>query len=225
MKPMRYRWYNDADTRPNIKPYGCMLHTTGGGVHTHPGIAPVEAALKYYTESGTNVGPHLVLDTDGQIYRLLDDKQMAYHAGIIASVRTKYLNGSWKAEMNNDALVTAWESRWNVYGVSNPAAIYPSKSPNADYIGIEMIPAYVDHDTFIGTRVAPKDRFNAEQYLCLAELLLMLSTNHSFDYSNPRKLVTHSDTNPLGRPGWDPGIDLGYFNMDLLRAIIRHGES
>jgi N-acetyl-anhydromuramyl-L-alanine amidase AmpD len=199
-----------------MKPFGIMVHTTGSGVHKHHDKLPEVAAMEYYTSS--NIGPHYVIDGAGNVYELLDSLLRANHCGITAEVRSSLLDGTWRSKVPSH-VVEAWDRRWSSRGATSPAALYPSKSPNDDYIGIELIPIpkVGEHP---GTELSAADDFTVEQYLALADLIAFEADRHDIDLGNPRTLVEHSDTNPIGRPGWDPGGMIGKYSPAVLQVLI-----
>jgi hypothetical protein len=219
---------NPKDARPRT-PWGLLLHTTGGGVTRKAkktGRSPVSVAIDVYLSSQNGSGGYLwggpayVLDHDGQLYQLAPDNVVTHHAG--GPDRKHYLSGEWIKRCAKKA-VDAWKSKWSSY--SSPAALYPSASPNTDYIGVEMIPC---GDGF-GVPASPGCRFTAAQLAAVVALGRELAARHGWPpgWASTPRLLGHEDVQPLRRHTltgcWDPGYlrpGVAYFPFDKVRADI-----
>lgn len=185
--------------RANPVPWGFCIHTTGSGVpktaRDH-GISPIEAALNYYCSPGANF-PHYVIDSTGKTVQVADELVRARHAGIEFDDRVLYLSGDWRARVDQSTLAR-WSNRWN--GKKSPLGLFPSKSPNEDYLGCELIPQL--------SPLPNGSLFTDEQYGALKALLVDVARRYNIKLVGDR-LVTHEDLEPLQRwnhqGGWDPG--------------------
>jgi N-acetyl-anhydromuramyl-L-alanine amidase AmpD len=217
--------------------YGICVHTTGDGIPAEAaksGKHPLDVARAVYLRMGL-VGPHYVIDPFGQYEQYAPPEVIRYHAGIEAEQRRSFLDGHWLEDKNRIPadVVAWWQRRWP--GIKSPAHLYPSKSPNKDYVGIELIPAgrYVkvpgihktqwrfEHGSKPGF---DKQRFSLEQYFSLAKLCLQLSEENGLDLTKPGVLVGHEDLNPYTRPGWDPGSKIEAFSWNLLNGLLKNAQ-
>lgn len=191
----------DVDNRPDVKAFGVMIHTSGRGVLAKAkewGVSPLKAAERVYTRKGASFA-HYIVGQDGTIIQTADEIEMAWHAGMPAKQRQLYLSGAWET-MVSARVVARWKAKWK--GVASPVHLYPTKSANACYIGIEFIP-----DT--------QALFSPQQYDKGGALVCDIATRHGFmnallegKFPSPR-LVGHEDVEALERwdknGGWDPG--------------------
>lgn len=191
----------DVKNRPNQKAFGVMFHTAGRGVLKRAkewGVSPLKAAERIYTRKGASFA-HYILSQDGTLLQSADEIEMAWHAGLPAKQRQLYVSGKWKTQVAPKTLAR-WEKKWK--GFKSPSHLYPTKSPNAAYIGVEFLP---DENA----------EFSAAQYAMGAALALDIAERHGFTdemlegkFPTPR-LVGHEDIEPLERwnkhGGWDPG--------------------
>ena len=119
--------------------YGTMIHTTGDGppsrAHKRQ-TSPLQEALDYYTKVST--GPHFVVGPEGRIVQLRSTREVAWHCKQPGDDRDAYFDGTWEAKVG-PKLAAWWHSRWP--GYLSPAHLYPSRYPNEDYFGIEVVPA------------------------------------------------------------------------------------
>ena len=210
------------------KPWGVMFHTTGGGLPTRAydnGAEPLATAREVY--GGMKEGPHFVIAPDGSVERYRDPSTLSWHCGVSATDRRDYLNGAWegRAEVSK-SLVSWWKARWP--GVSSPQHLYPSKTANEDYIGIELIPCGVflknnlgSWSPVFGAPVAgDRARFTGQQYLAAASLLLLLCSTYSIPLHGRGRVVGHEDINPLTRPGWDPDSFQGFWHWPTFWGVV-----
>lgn len=212
------------------KATGFLLHTTGGGVTAqakHTGKTPLEVAIATYiaSQNGSNGytwgGPSYVIDHDGSIHQLAPDDVMTAHAG--GNHREEYLNGSWEARCS-PAAVARWHAQWSPT-FRNPYSLFPSTSPNIDYIGCEMIPI---GDGFGGDPMAPGLRFTKAQHDAAIALARDIGQRNGFPegWTKTSMLVGHEDVDPLNRSdafgGWDPGWLRAhpYFDFAYVRAEL-----
>lgn len=213
---------------PSRAVYGITLHTTGDGIPAlvaKSGKPHLEVARETYLKMGL-VGPHFVVDPFGGTEQYCDPMLVRYHAGIEAEHRRSYLDGHWEEDANRipREVVAWWKTRWPTK--KSPSHLYPSKSPNKDYIGIELIPAgrYIKDKgwTFEYGHKPGFDgqRFSVEQYVATARLCLTLANEYGLDLSTPGVLVGHEDVSPYTRPGYDPGDKLRAFSWSLLKGLL-----
>ncbi len=209
------------------KPWGFLVHTTGGGVTDlakKQGKKPLDVALKIYIDSqnGSNGytwgGPGYVLDFDGSLYQIAPDEAKTHHAG--SSNRPFYLNGSWVGKVTTE-VANQWRKNWP--GRKHPYSLFPSTSPNEDYVGLEMIPI---GDGFGGAPMAPGLRFTKEQHDAVVALAKDLGARHGWpkDFGGTNRLLGHEDVDPIERSdrfgGWDPGFLRAkpYFDFKYVRT-------
>lgn len=188
-------------------PWGVLLHTTGSGILTMAKKTkehPDQVALRIYKnmQDGTRGyfwgGPTYVIGIEGKIYQIADDDILTAHCG--GPHRGAYLDGSWRDKVS-DATWANWRRRWP--DVKSPAHLYPSKSPNSDYVGIEIIPCGLGYGTpWNGLR------FSEKQHVAAAALAKDIGKRHGFE-AKGKRLVGHEDVQPIERHdaggGWDPG--------------------
>ena len=219
-------------------PWGLLLHTTGGGVTDdvvrdpkHKGKTPVARAIEIYidAQNGGNGylwgGPHYVMDHDGALYQLAPDNLNMQHAGAMG-VRPLYFSGAW--ESRYPVTTAAWKKQWP--GKSHPYALFPSTSPNHDYIGCEMIPC---GDGF-GTPMRPGLRFTQAQHDAAIRLAHDCGARHGWPagWMRTSRLLGHEDVDPLNRSfgpergklvgAWDPGAmrEDPWFDFAYVRAAV-----
>ncbi len=210
------------------KPWGLLVHTTGGGItdlakKKHE--RPIDVAIKTYVNSqnGSNGyfwgGPGYVLDHDGTLYNMAPDNVLTNHAG--GKNRASYIDGSWTSKCSR-AAVDQWRLKWP--GRKHPYSLFPSLSPNVDYIGVECIPI---GDGF-GMDQGPMSiglRFTKAQHDAVIALGRDCAERHGWPkgwHVGPR-LLGHEDVDPMNRSdlggGWDPGFLRArpYFDMQYVR--------
>lgn len=193
------RLRTDVSDRLKLPVFGVVIHTTGGGLPTKAkvlGVAPLFLAERIYGALGANA-PHYCIGNDGAVIQVADEKRKMPHAGISAADRAEYLNRSWSLRVGQNTLAM-WRKRWP--GIKSPLGLFPSRSVNEDYIGIECIPLLL--------RQPDRSLFTQEQYDALSELLRDIASRHGIVLTGPR-LLGHEDLEPLARwtsrGGWDPG--------------------
>ncbi len=208
-------------------PWGLLVHTTGGGVTAlakKQRRAPISVACEVYinSQNGSNGylwgGPHYCLDHDGTIHQLAPDNVLTAHAG--GGNRQAYLDGSWEARCSPPT-VAAWREQWPKY--RHPYQLFPSTSPNDDFVGLEMIPI---GDGLGGEPLAPGLRFTAAQHDAVIALAIDLGERHGWPVGWQRscRLLGHEDVDPINRHdvrgGWDPGWlrEAHYFDFEYVRA-------
>lgn len=180
--------------------FGLVLHTTGRGVvkrAQREGVAPEERALDYYAQSVASC--HYLIGYDGTVYQLSADDRRVPHVGIRGDERRRYLAGEWSGDFSARA-VARWRERWP--DRASPQHLYPSSSPNDDYVGCEMIPL---------RRRRHGWHYTAAQHVAAATLALDLANRHGWPegWHRTSRLVGHEDLDAYGRwkafGGWDPG--------------------
>lgn len=210
-------------------PWGFLVHTTGGGItplakKQHE--RPIDVAIKVYinSQNGSNGylwgGPSYVADHTGELYQLAPDEALTAHAG--GAHRAAYLDGSWEKHASA-AAVAAWRASWP--GRAHPYSLFPSTSPNNDYVGLEMIPI---GDGFGGEPMAPGLRFTKAQHDAAVALGRDLAARHGWPagWEKTGRLLGHEDVDPLNRSdaggGWDPGWLRAkpYFDFAYVRREI-----
>lgn len=207
-------------------PWGLLIHTTGGGITDAAkkhGMKPIDIAVHEYihSQNGSNGylwgGPHYVIDLDGTLYQLAPDIVMTAHCG--GANRKRYFDGTWEAVF---PLATHfWQQKWGPR-FKHPYQLFPSTSPNHDFVGVEMIPC---GDGF-GTPMRPGLRFSTEQHETVIALAKEMSVRHGWPagWQNGTRFVGHEDVDPLNRAdqggGWDPGFlrAAPYFDFAYVRG-------
>lgn len=190
--------------RRTMKPWGLCVHTSGRGIVARAQKANrpvIDLALEWYRAKEQS-GVHYVIDYDGTIYQMLEDNIRGAHVGISVSERLSYLSGRWRKTAR--ALgVELWRERWP--GHRSPQHLYPTRSPNGCYVGVELVPLPS------GRVGADGLWFTREQHQAVAELARDLAARHDWpDYweRSPR-FLGHEDIDAFARwdlaGGWDPG--------------------
>jgi N-acetylmuramoyl-L-alanine amidase len=189
-------------------PFGLAVHTTGRGLATAllkklgrmPNAQEVLAlALRTYA---AGFGPGYVGGLGGELYQVAADDRVAQHIG---GSREEYLSGSWKLVTKQRA-VDHWQRAWPAY--DSPQHLFPGKSANEAYIGLELIPVTGVSGV---VPVSPGETFTAAQYELVRSLCADLEVRHSWPagWRRSARLVGHEDVGILDRHdaggGWDPG--------------------
>lgn len=211
-------------------PWGYLIHTTGGGITAKAKKekrTPIDVALDVYinSQNGSNGylwgGPGYVLDHDGTLYQLAPDNVLTNHCG--GPNRQRYRNQSWRNIVSATA-AQRWDDQWRALGFDDPYDLFPSKTPNRDYVGLEMIPC---GDGF-GTPMRKGLRFTAAQHDAAVKLGRDLGARHGWPISWARtsRLVGHEDVDIIERDdakgGWDPGYLRAdpYFDFEYVRSEL-----
>lgn len=209
-------------------PWGLLAHTTGRGVVAQAKAEhrdPLEVAIEIYCESqnGSNGylwgGPHYVIAHSGSIHQIAPDNALTAHAG--SGNRPAYLSGHWEAKCSG-ATLAAWRKQWP--GRRHPYALFPSRSPNHDYVGVEMIPCGAG----FGEPMRPGLLFTKEQHDALAMLGHEMGQRYQWPagWAKTSRFVGHEDVDILERMdshgGWDPGWLRAepYFDFQYVRDAI-----
>lgn len=214
------------------QPWGLLVHTTGGGItdlarRKHE--KPLDVALKVYlnSQNGSNGyfwgGPTYLCDLDGKLHQIAPDDIMTAHCG--GSYRAAYLDGSWTHQCPL-AAVNQWHAKWPMS--KHPYALFPSTSPNKDYVGVEMIPI---GDGFGGPPMAAGLRFSKAQHDAIVMLAHDVAKRHDWpkDWHRTSRLLGHEDVDPINRSdkegGWDPGNLRArpYFDFPYVRSRLDNG--
>lgn len=201
--------------RKNPVPWGVVVHTTGRGVldaATREKKTPAQVAEELYTRPDAYF-PHYFIGSDGIIFQVADELIRARHVAVSLIDRARYLLNTWRSKVP-DIGVELWQARWQ--GKKSPQVLYPSRSPNEDYLGVELIPQF--------GREKNTTLFTDKQYSALARLLVDIADRWQIPLLQPGspRLVGHEDLSPLTRwdsiGGWDPGFlrSRPYFRWNLL---------
>lgn len=239
MRPLR-----DAEYR---NPWGACVHTTGSGItdnavyETLPLVStrvkpkrrkrvvplrPIDVAIDWYRKSqnGANKylwgGPTYVVDHDGTIWRLAPEEVLTNHCG--GPNRDRYRDMSWLDKASR-AMVARWNAQWGPR-YDDPYDLFPSRTPNKDYVGVEMIPC---GDGF-GDPMRDGLRFTKHQHDSLIDLLRDIGMRRQWPpgWWRGSRLVGHEDVDPIERDdeggGWDPGWLRAkpYFDFDYVRRRV-----
>ena len=219
------------------KPYGFMIHTTGGQVTKNAKAqkkSPLDVATEIYinSQNGVNMyfwgGPTYVMDHDGNIWQMAPDNILTNHCGKQGTRAVyKTVDGvkepTWHKKVSA-ATAIQWALRWGPLGFNDPTDLYPSTSPNVDYIGLEIIPC---GDGF-GTPMRPGLRFTKAQHDSVVRLAVDLAKRHGWKtgWEKTSMFASHEDVQPMDRHdskgGWDIGIlraepffDLAYVQVGI----------
>lgn len=223
------------------KTYGFLVHSTGDGPPKRAQrnrASPFDEADRYYSAVSRRKkgrGPHALIGPLGRTLVYREPNTLTHHVGLSAAHRRDLLAHDWPGRVARQtpltgdsvaSLIASWEDRHP--GKRCPGHLYPSKSPNRDYAGIEMTPCgtWVNGRwTWLwGTQPYKGARFSVEQMTALASLLCTWATKEGFQFGwwdTPGRLVGHEDINPITRYGWDPGAHQGWMKWDTLKAMIR----
>jgi N-acetyl-anhydromuramyl-L-alanine amidase AmpD len=187
-------------------PWGVCLHTTGSGLPRKAkrlGRDELEVAVEYYVGTARG-GPAYVVGGDGQVVQVADEDEHTFHVGSYGPAgedrRGQYLSGEWR-RLAPPRAVELWEARWP--GKRCPQELFPSVHPNADYIGVEIIPRLSAQGDGL--------RFSDAQHGAVGRLLADIGRRHAWldGWWRTPRLVGHEDVGLLDRSdaggGWDPG--------------------
>lgn len=191
-----------------LKPFGIMLHTTGGGIAgkaSREGLSLLQAGIATYEAMG-NVGPHFMVTPACEVVKFREPTTVAWHCSV-KDQRESFLDGTWVKDVTFQ-IVKWWRERWP--GVKNPSFLYPGASANDAYIGIEMIPTQ-----YPSAGLDVDIRYDPGQIVTVAKLVHDLAITHGIDVRRTGRLVGHEDVNPVTRPGWDPGAYFGDWSWPL----------
>jgi hypothetical protein len=232
-------------------PWGLCYHNTGSGitdvaVYIHKkdkktgkkvrvkrtaALKTIDVALKIYlaSQSGSNGypwgGPGYVIDHDGTIYQIAGDNMRTNHVGSVVEGhdrRKQYLSGKW-IELCTPAAVAQWHAHWGPK-YKNSQQLFPSKYPNTDYIGVEMIRC----GDGLGKPMRKGLIFTKEQHEAAVRLAIDVGRRNKFPdgwWRTPR-LLGHEDVGLIDRHdkggGWDPGWLRAepYFDFEYVREAI-----
>jgi hypothetical protein len=189
------------------------------------GKTPLSVALRVYigAQNGDNGylwgGPGYVMDHDGSLHQIAPDDARTEHAG--GPNRWQYFDGSW--ERAYPITTTHWKLRWGPR-FKHPYQLFPARTPNVDYVGVEMIPC---GDGF-GIPMRPGLRFTRAQHDSAAALAREMGPRLSWPagWQHGNRLVGHEDVDPLTRSrssgAWDPGYlrPDKWFDFDYVRGAV-----
>jgi len=220
-------------------PWGLCVHTTGRGIvkkANKKGTRPIDEAVAYYA---TTLGPHYAIGYGGAVYQLQADDRHGAHVGISAKERRQYLNGSWvnwkhvvprpqRGHVLDTALVIVsdneerWRTRWPDF--KSPQHLYPTRSPNACYVSIELVPLLTSHPYVQETGLWYTPRQHAMVAILAADIARRYKWPDKW-WETPR-LVGHEDLDAMARwghgGGWDPGAlrDSSRFDWSRVTSIL-----
>ena len=143
-----------------------------------------------------------MIDYNGNIFQMLDDDRRGAHVGISISERLSYLSGQWiiSKKISFHARML-WKNRWPKH--KSPQHLYPTTSPNACYIGVELIPLPERGENGLW--------FTDMQHDAVKRLCEDLEGRHCWPdgWMETSRLVGHEDIDAFARwdegGGWDPG--------------------
>lgn len=210
-------------------PWGLLVHTTGGGVTAMAKKRkrrPIDVAIQIYIDSqnGSNGykwgGPTYVMDHDGTIYQIAPEEILTNHCG--GGNRVFYRDATW-IKKAHPAAVAKWNAQWGPK-YDDPYDLFPAKSPNVNFVGLEMIPV---GDGF-GEAMRPGLRFSKHQHDAVVDLARDIGGRHGWPagWWRTSRLLGHEDVDILNRMdkggGWDPGFLRAqpYFDFKYVRDSI-----
>jgi hypothetical protein len=157
------------------------------------------------------VGPHYVVDFNGTIYVIVDERKVAWHAGWGKERGSIFKTAAWRAP-------AWWLAAWGKYGFTSPLQLLPAgtSDPNSASIGIELL-------------ITTGRQYTDEQYRALALLIVDIEKRHNLAIPSAPglKLVGHEDYAPHKRQdsggGWDPGAHRKnpFFSWSKLWSYMR----
>jgi hypothetical protein len=201
-------------------PCWMVVHCTGSGpaerskhsVFTRPAL---EYALDVYLSSSPKATwPHYVIDFNGAIHAVSDERDRGRHAGWSKLGGAAFwTSGEWSAP-------AWWSAVWSP--ARTPVDLLPAgaHSPNSSSIGVELL--------------IHEQHYTHDQYIGLARLIAELVTRYPAmrPVSAPQSgvLLGHEDVDPrtgeTGRAneggGWDPGAHrtAPYFSWERLWNVL-----
>lgn len=186
-------------------PYGLMVHTTGAGI-VNQAIAkkrdPLEHAVEYYLKPDS-FHPAYVGGWDGRCVQVASELMRAPHAAVSRELAA-FLSGAWERQVS-DATLLAWRRAWPAF--RSPATLYPGRSANDAYVGLELLPI---------TGKAAEPAYPGSSFtLAQHQLVVLMGRDLAGRWQWPAlwaagpRLLGHEDANPITRNdkggGWDPG--------------------
>ncbi len=197
--------------RNPVRAWGLCIHQTGRTLvqrAVRAGVDPLEKAIAFY--SGSPAWAHYVIGHEGDIIQFASERERAPHAGVPRAERALYLNGGWRSRVSPGAL-RRWEARFP--GVRSPSHLYPTRSPNDAYVGVELLPL-----------PSGREWYTQAQYRALAALAVDVGERHHRPLMSAYgHLVGHEDVEPLTRwnrsGGWDPGITRATPRFSWIRLL------
>lgn len=193
--------------------YGVAIHQTGSGIVEQAkklGVPPLEHAVAYYLKKDS-YSAHYTIGFQGEIVQITDENDKAFHIGVSMADRELYLSGKWKTKAPAK-IVELWQQRWGSR-YKSPQHMYPDKTPNESYIGIELLPIVNKEFPAMDPVGSPgKGRYTLAQFESVVSLCKDIAKRWGFpkDWGLTARLVGHEDVSPLTRStksglGWDPG--------------------
>ena len=127
-----------------------------------------------------------------------------------------------RMDLSWPAFVSAWKAAWP--GKKHPWTLFPSRHPNTDLVGVEMIPI---GSGVGGEPMRPGLLFTAAQHDAAAQLAIHIAQTNGFPtgWWTGSRLLGHEDVS-LDRQqkagGWDPGFlrAAPYFDLAWVRRRI-----
>jgi N-acetyl-anhydromuramyl-L-alanine amidase AmpD len=176
------------------------------------GETDLDKCLDWYTDAkGSNtkaIAPHYLVTATGTIRRIVDEKRVAYHAGLDPAEVALYRKGwatwsrfEWRGRGPVDAGgefagYATWRRTWP--RLDSPLELITGAKPNATSIGIEVQ----------SLSKPTAEVFAPEQYIALIELLDGLCARHKVARDRAH-ILGHYDVSPLRRSrstgSFDPG--------------------
>lgn len=185
------------------EPRWMVVHCTGSGPAVHSKRSEyrrpaLDFALDVYLAAHADaVWPHYVIDFNGAVHAVCDERQRGRHAGWSKlGGGAFWTSGSWTAS-------DWWSSVWSPARTPNDLLPSGASSPNSDSIGVELL--------------VHGQRYTHDQYRGLARLIAELASR--YPAMRPARapqagvLLGHEDVDPRTGPdgranaggGWDPG--------------------
>jgi N-acetyl-anhydromuramyl-L-alanine amidase AmpD len=196
--------------RAEPRPYGLVVHTTGGGIVRQAlerKKDPLQHAVDYYAtpkaDPKDDAYPHYVCGFDGKLVQVTNETRRAPHVGFVDQ-RPTYMQADWETKLPVQ-VARLWRRAWPAY--PSPAHLFPGTSVNAAYVGLELLHLTDD----IAEPAFPGSTFTQAQH----QMVVLLARDIAERWAWPKgwmmgsRLLGHEDLNPLTRSdkngGWDPG--------------------
>ncbi len=196
-----------------------MLHTTGS--------SNLKDILNFYHDVD-GYQPHYLIAYDGSIYRIVNEKYVAYHAkieeheaklyslGFVEWSSWVYSNGNYICKNSFYPGYVEWKKRW-YDRFQSPLDLVTGSSPNRRSIGVEIQQTVYP---------MPLQIFTDAQYQACAELVNDICARNRIVVSKDT-VVSHSDLSPMrrctARGPWDlPTPGFGWERLFQLISEINN---
>jgi len=206
--------------------YGLAVHQTGSSIveQAHAeGVDPLVHAVAYYGKPDS-FSPHYLINFDGKIVQITNEREKAKHVGFPPADRDAYLSGTWVTKVSSRTR-ELWQAAWPAF--KSPAHLFPGPLTNNVFIGVEMLPITENKEAVPASWLL-EGRFSKEQHNAVLELAVDIAMRWEFPagWWRSSRLCSHEDLNPIERSvssgGWDPGNlrEHKWFDLQSVRDEI-----